>query len=90
METSSLRPKDKSVCCFSLKFWSYEGQYDAQADKFINVRQNEDNVRECDFEDVSRWSYVDIPFTLSLLKQHPQSATKEFIDQMKVWGVWPE
>ena len=82
-----MRPKDKSVCHFYLKYLSYEGQYDAQTDRFINMRPNEDNVRECDFKDVARWSYIDIPFTLSLLKQHPQSANKELINQIKVWEV---
>lgn len=82
------RPQDKSVCCFYIKHHSYEGQYDSQSDKFVNIRPNEDNIQECDFKNVARWSYIDIPFTLSLLKQHPQSATKEFYLSMKIWGVW--
>lgn len=65
------RPRDKWVCHFDLlkkKGWHYEGQYDAKSDKFINIRHNEDNLQECDFEDVSEWAYVDFAMTKSLMK----------------------
>ena len=82
------RPDDKRVCHFVFEHWSYEGQYDAKSDKFINVRQNCDRIQECDFEDIEEWSYVDIKLTKELLKGSRNPRNKELINQMKVWGVW--